>query len=206
MNNLSEKVLRKKSLRKILSVTAIMFISISILLTGCSSLTLRAPEADVTRLQNESGDFQYADVSWGMDKASVEAALGITFDQGSISLSSGTSDPEMYIATDAYTLMGLPARVICEFDDSGLYSINFCISPADKNVQICWDTLTAALLAQYGSTEPSFLNFDSPVSLESEMYRWEHSDTLHTALSAMKTSIDGKTTIEFRVYVIPADR
>lgn len=211
MKNLSEKVLEKKSLRKNLSVTAMMFITLSILLTGCGQrafgLTHRAPEADVTQLQNEAGDFQYADVSWGMDKASVEAALGITFDQGSISSSSGTSNSEMYIATDAYTLTGLPARVICEFDNSGLYSINFRVSPTDKDVQTCWDILTTALLTQYGSTDPSFLNYDSPVSLESETYRWEHSDTMHTALSAMKTSIDGKTPmIEFRVYVVPSDK
>lgn len=204
MKNLLENVWVKKSLRKTLSITAVMFIAISYFFTGCS---IRKPEADIMQLQNEAGDFQYANVSWGMDKNSVEAALGITFDQGTISTSSGASGSQTYIATDAYTLMGLPARVICEFDHSGLCSISFDISPADKDVQTCWDTLTTALLTQYGNTDPSFMNFDSPIRFENELYRWEHSDTMHTALSAMKTSIDGETpTIDIRVYVIPADR
>lgn len=204
MKNLFEEVLIKKSLRKTFSITAVIFITISFFFTGCS---IRKPEVDIMQLQNETGDFQYANVPWGMDKNSVEAALGITFDQGTISTSSGTSSSQMYIATDAYTLMGLPARVTCEFDNSGLYSIRFCISPADKDVQTCWDTMTTALLTQYGNIDPSFLNLDSPIRFESELYRWDHSDTMHTALSAMKTSMDGETpTIDFRVYVIPADR
>lgn len=204
MKNLLEEVFVKKSLRKALSITSVIFIVISFFLTGCS---IRKPEVNVMQLQNEAGDFQYVNVPWGMDKNSVEAALGITFDQGAVSTSSGTSGSQMYIATDAYTLMGLPTRVICEFDNSGLYSISFCISPADKDVQTCWDTLTDILLTQYGSADPSFLNIDSPIRLENEYYRWEQSGTMHTALSTMKTSIDGKTpTIDFRVYVIPPDR
>lgn len=204
MHRLFKKItnlLYNKNVKRILSFTAIMFITLSNLLTGCG---LRAPEADTTQLQNEVGDFQYANVSWGMDKASVEAALGITFDQGTISSSSRS---QMYIASDAYTLMGLPARIFCEFDASGLYSIRFRVSPADKDVQTCWTTLTDALLTQYGSVDPSFLNYDSPVRMESEVYRWEHSDTMHTALCAMKTSMNGNTpTIEFTVYVIPTIR
>ena len=204
MRNLLEEVLIKKSLRKALSITAVMFIIISFFFTGCS---IRKPEVNVMQLQNEAGDFQYANVPWGMDKNSVEAALGITFDQGTISTSSGTSSSQMYIATDAYALMGLPASITCEFDNSGLYSIRFCISPADKDVQTCWDTLTTALLTQYGNTDPSFMNLDSPIRFESELYRWDHSDTMNTALSAMKTSMDGETpTIDLRVYVIPPDR
>lgn len=204
MKNLFEKVLGKNLSGRILSVTAVMLITSSFFFTGCG---IRTPEVNTIQLQNEAGDFQYADVSWGMDKNSVEAAMGITFDQGALSSSSGASGAQTYIAKDAYTMMGLPATVFCEFDTSGLYSIRFRISPADKDVQTCWDTMTSALLTKYGSIDPTCLNYDSPVRLESEIYLWEHSDTIHTALCAQKTSMGGKTPmIEFTVYVIPPDR
>ena len=189
----------KHNLLKNVPAMVMILISLSFLLTGCG----HAPKVTTALLQNEAGDFQYADVSWGMDKASVEAALGITFDRGTIN---PTPDTQMYIATDTCTLMGYPATVFCEFDASGLYSIRFRIAPADKDVQACWDTLTEELLTQYGSVEPYSLSFDSPVKMVNETYRWEHSDTIHTALTAMQTSLDRQTpTIDFRVYVIPED-
>lgn len=47
----------------------------------------------------------------------------------------------------------------------------------------------------------------SQTRIQSEFYLWEHSGTVHTALSAAKISINGNTPmIELAVYVIPPDR
>ena len=207
MNCLFEKNLEKKDFRKVFTIAFVLFIPLIFLLTGCGR---RAPEVNTMLLQNEAGDFQYADIPWGADKDSVAASLGITFDSGTISTSSAS---QTCLAKDACTMMMLPATVYCEFDGSGLYSIRFRISPADADVQTCWATLTTALVAQYGSTEPvcqessSSDQSISQISARSEIYLWEHSDTKHTALSLVKTSINGNTPmIELTVYVIPADR
>lgn len=208
MDCLFKKIIENNNLRKVLSITAVMFISLLFLFTGCAR---RIPEVNKMMLQNETGDFQYADISWGTDETSAATALGITFDQGTISTA---SSHRLCLATDACTMMMLPATVYCEFDDSGLYSIRFRISPADGDVETCWDTLTAALLTQYGSADPvcqestsSPDRTGSQIRVQSEFYLWEHSDTVHTALSATKTSINGNTPmIELSVYVIPPDR
>ncbi|MCM1064711.1 MAG: hypothetical protein NC420_09640 [Eubacterium sp.] len=179
---------------------AILFITLSFILAGCGRTS--APEVNTAQLQNEAGDFQYTTIPWGTDRASTEAALGIPFDQGVANAASR----QIYLATDAYTLMKLPATVYCEFDASGLCRISFRITPAEKDVQACWDVLTDALSSQYGSVDPVINSVDpaDPLSFWSETCLWERSDSLRTTLRAMRFSINGgPPSIELTLSVDP---
>lgn len=179
-----------------LSVLILIF-----LLTGCG----RAPEVNTSQLQNEAGDYQYPNIPWGLSKPEAESALGITLD----TTVTVTDRIQSYLAKDAYTLMALPATVTCEFDNSGLYCINFRVTPDEDDTQAYWELLTAALTAQYGDIDPTLLDSgdDALFKIQSEVYFWDHSDTLHTALSARKLVVSDRSPwIELIIYVIPADR
>lgn len=182
----------------------------ALLFTGCG----RTPVVNINHLQNDVGDYQYEELSWGCDKKAAEAALGITLDQ----TVNNSANLQSYMTTGAYSLNGLPAVVTCEFDTTGLCALTFRVTPTAKEIESYWDGLTAALTSRYGSVDPIYLDtgsnasqgaskFVTPSTVQSETYLWDNSGTMHTALIIRKVSVNSKTpTVELSVYVIPADR
>lgn len=181
---------------------------ISILLflfTGCGSST---PTVDLEHLQNEAGDYQYGNITWSSDKAAVEAALGVTFEQTLLD----TDQAKSYATSaGACSWNGIPAAVTCEFDGAGNCTVvTFIFSPSADKAENFWTDITSELLSRYGSTDPIILDSNSgqlQAAIQNTTYLWENSGTMHTALSVSKTSRNNSSpSIYLSIYVIPADR
>ena len=116
------------------------FVSVALLFASALFLTScgRTPVVKIDRLQNETGNYQYEELSWGSDKKTAENSLGITFDQ---TVNSSAASQSYVTAAGAYSLNGLPAVVDCEFDATGLCALTFRVTPTAGETETYWDEL-----------------------------------------------------------------
>lgn len=186
---------------RVLRVTGILIIW-ALFLTGCGSRTVNV---DMASLKNESGDFQYGNVSWESQKDDVEALMDISLDQ---SLRS-TDQLKSYMTSErTYAWNGVPAAVTCEFDSAGHCTlVRFTFYPQAGKEDAFWEKLTGTLQAQYGTVDPVLQDSYSEqrqAGIRSETYLWQNTGTIHTALSAGKLEAGNHvSSIVMDIYVIP---
>ncbi len=179
-----------------------ILIILALLLTGCGSRTINL---DITSLKNESGDFQYGNVSWESRKEDVEALMDISLDQ---SLRNTDQLKSFMTSERTYSWNGVPAAVTCEFDSAEHCTlVRFTFYPQAGKSDTFWEELTETLQAQYGKTDPvrqDSYSEQRQAGIRSETYLWQNTGTIHTALSAGKLEVGNNVSgIVMDIYVIP---
>lgn len=180
----------RKKYRILFVISLFVFI-----LSGCGG---KKREVALEALQNENGDFQYDNLSWGMTKEETEKLLGISLENQM----SYSEELELYMVSDIFRLEGQEANLFCEYKQGKLDAVSFTCYPGE-NTQQFWDALKEKLISAYGTGQEETTKGNPKLNIVGEIqyYFWTKEGEQKTMLQLTRNNIDGaEKYIELSVF------
>lgn len=119
------------------------------LFTGCTAQS--SPLIDLSRLQGEDGGYSYMDVAWRSSPQEVSQQLGVTLEDPLTFYhqDDGSFSDHLYVLSDL-SFEGEQWRAEYQFDEDGLFSVQFLLLTSPENGDKLYRSLSGQLEKAYG--------------------------------------------------------